>query len=99
MRLSVMHHALVERLNPLQERLSFFPSLIGLFACLFDLAFELVEGLAFFLNLVGNRIGSRNRRPGYTQQPPHDDSDSEPGPTPHALASPKRRIDTKLPAN
>src|SRR4029079_14614308 len=99
MRLSIAQHTFVECLNPLQEGLSLFPRFIGLFAFFFDLAFWLVERLAFFLNLVDDRIGNRPRRQDKTQQPPGHDSDHHPRPIPHALASPKRRIDTKLPAN
>src|ERR1043165_683758 len=98
MRLSIAQHPFVECLNSLQEGLSLFPRFIGLFAFFFDLTFELVERLAFFLNLVDDRIGNRPRRQGKTHQPPDHDSDHHPRPTPNALASPKRRIDTKLPA-
>ena len=62
MRLPVVQQPFVERLNSLQQGLSFFPCFIGLFACLFDLTFELVESLTLFLNLVGDRIGTRNCR-------------------------------------
>src|SRR5215467_7308343 len=99
MRLSVMHHPFVERLNSLQEGLSLFPCFVCLFTCLFDKIFELIKGLTFLLNLVGDRIGSRKCQCGITQEPPDRHPDPDLRPIPHDLASPKRRIDTKLPAN
>ena len=94
-----MHHSFIERLNPLQQRFSFFPCFIGLFPFLFNLAFELSRVLRSFsiLSEIGSATATAGQR--QTQQPPDHDSDSEPTANTSCLASPKRRSDTKLPAN
>src|SRR5215469_15360185 len=96
--LSIFDQPFIQGLKTLQHRISLFPRLICLLAFFFDLVLELIERLPFLLDLVAQRLAPRSDRCGGIETPQDRDSEQQLPRPPHTFASPKRRKETKLPA-